>query len=210
MSYTPVPAIAAGDTLDEVFLNTYWVDNMAASVPDVFSAKGQLAIGLGVDSMGVLNVGSNREIIIADSGETLGMRWGEIPTPKTTMLKKSVDQTIPGTNTAVTWDQESQDDEGLHSLVSNTSRITFVTSGLYLLICRIYIAANCTQGSIKKNGSTLIADGRPNTASGSGSIILTAIESFVAGDYVEVYSAGSGSFLLSASESKFSVLRLGA
>ena len=75
MAYTPVPAVAADDWIDEIFINTYWVDNMAASVPDVFSAKGQLAVGLGVDSMGVLNVGSNGKVLMADSAQTLGMKW---------------------------------------------------------------------------------------------------------------------------------------
>jgi hypothetical protein len=76
--YTPVPAIAAGDILDEVFLMTYWVDNMAAMAPDVFSAKGQLIVGLDVDEMGVLNPGNDGEALIADSSETLGVAWKEI------------------------------------------------------------------------------------------------------------------------------------
>lgn len=78
MAYTPVPAVAADDWIDEIFINTYWVDNMAAMVPDVFSAKGQLAVGLGVDTMGVLNVGSNGKVLMADSTQTLGMKW-ELP-----------------------------------------------------------------------------------------------------------------------------------
>jgi H-type lectin domain-containing protein len=75
MAYTPVPAVAADDWIDEIFINTYWVDNMAASVPDVFSAKGQIAVGLGVDSMGVLNVGADGTFLQADSTQTLGMIW---------------------------------------------------------------------------------------------------------------------------------------
>jgi len=73
--YTPVPAFLAGDTIDEVFLNTYWRDNMAASIPDLFSAKGQLPVGLGVDDMGILNVGANGTIPVADSTESLGILW---------------------------------------------------------------------------------------------------------------------------------------
>lgn len=79
MAYTPVPAVAADDWIDEIFINTYWVDNMAASVPDVFSAKGQLPVGLGVDSMGILNVGANGTILSADSAEPTGLKW--IPRP---------------------------------------------------------------------------------------------------------------------------------
>lgn len=75
MPYTPVPVVAAGDWIDEVFINTYWVDNMAAGVPDVFTAKGQLAVGTGVDSMGVLSVGTNGYALVADSAEALGVKW---------------------------------------------------------------------------------------------------------------------------------------
>jgi len=75
MAYTPVPSVAAGDWIDEIFINTYWRDNMAASVPDVFSAKGQMAVGSGVDTMGVLNVGANGTIIVADSVQSLGVKW---------------------------------------------------------------------------------------------------------------------------------------
>lgn len=78
MAYTPVPAVAADDWIDEVFINTYWVENMASSVPDVFSAKGQMAVGLGVDSMGVLNVGADGTVLHADSVQALGMIWKEI------------------------------------------------------------------------------------------------------------------------------------
>ncbi len=76
MPYTPVPAVSAGDWIDEVFINTYWVDNMAAGVPDVFTAKGQLPVGLGVDSMGILNAGANGTILEADSTQTTGLKWG--------------------------------------------------------------------------------------------------------------------------------------
>jgi hypothetical protein len=75
MSYTPVPAVAAGDWIDEVFINTYWVDNFAAGIPDQFSAKGQLAVGLGVDSMGILNAGTNGYALVADDAQTLGLKW---------------------------------------------------------------------------------------------------------------------------------------
>jgi len=78
MAYTPVPSVIAGDWIDEVFINTYWVDNMAAGVPDVFTTKGQLAVALGTDSMGVLSVGANNKVLMADSAQTLGMLWGDV------------------------------------------------------------------------------------------------------------------------------------
>ncbi len=77
--YTPVPAFLTGDLIDEPFLNTYWRNNMAAGLPDMFSAKGQLAVGLGVDDMGILNVGSDGTILEADSTQAAGLKWGTKP-----------------------------------------------------------------------------------------------------------------------------------
>lgn len=76
--YTPVPSVAAGDWIDEIFINTYWVDNMAAGLPDLFSAKGQMAVGLGVDDMGILDVGADEAVLHADSSQALGVAWREI------------------------------------------------------------------------------------------------------------------------------------
>lgn len=78
MAYIPVPSVAAGDWIDEIFINTYWRDNMAASVPDVFSAKGQLAVATGVDALGVLNVGADGLILTAKAAATHGVSWEEI------------------------------------------------------------------------------------------------------------------------------------
>lgn len=75
MPFTPVPSVAAGDWIDEIFLNTYLRDNFAAGVPDVFSAKGQLAVGTGVDTMGVLNPGADGLALFTDSSQSTGLIW---------------------------------------------------------------------------------------------------------------------------------------
>lgn len=79
MGYSPVPAVLAGDWIDEVFINTYWVDNMAAGVPDIFTAKGQLAVASGANAAGVLGVGADGTVVTADAAELLGVKW-EQPT----------------------------------------------------------------------------------------------------------------------------------
>lgn len=75
MAYTPVPAVVAGDWIDETFINTYWGDNMAAGVPDIFTAKGQLAVASGADAAGALSVGSDTKVLMADSAQSLGVKW---------------------------------------------------------------------------------------------------------------------------------------
>lgn len=103
--YTPVPAVSAGDWIDEVFINTYWVDNMAAGVPDVFTAKGQLPVGLGVDSLGVLNVGVDGDVLMADSTQALGMKWmnllGSVFGPQSMGLNYLISRTVASNNLTV-------------------------------------------------------------------------------------------------------------
>lgn len=105
MAYIPVPSVAAGDWIDEIFINTYWRDNMAAGVPDVFSAKGQMAIGLGVDSMGVLNVGADGDVLMADAAQTLGMKWTNLISnifgPQSMGLNYLISRTVASNNLTV-------------------------------------------------------------------------------------------------------------
>jgi hypothetical protein len=117
--YTPVPAIAAGDILDEVFLMTYWVDNMAAMAPDVFSAKGQLIVGLDVDEMGVLNPGNDGDVLTVDSGETLGLIWKALA-----LVKKRQGGSSTQWNTAGTTNYTP----GTHKILAGTINIASIST----------------------------------------------------------------------------------
>ena len=41
--------------------------------------KGDMFVGSGTSTIGVLAVGSNAKVLMADSGETLGVKWATIP-----------------------------------------------------------------------------------------------------------------------------------
>ena len=48
-----------------------------AALPEtIIDAKGDLIAGSAADTVGRLPIGTNGDVLIADSGETLGMRWG--------------------------------------------------------------------------------------------------------------------------------------
>ncbi len=140
MAYTPVPAVSAGDWIDEVFINTYWVNNMAAGVPDVFSAKGQIAVGLGVDSMGVLNVGTDGDVLMADVAQTLGVKWtnllNSIFGPQSMGLNYLISRTVAANNLTVALTDKNGND------ASASNPITFrihdalrtLTSALSLIV----------------------------------------------------------------------------
>lgn len=207
MPYTPVPAVAANDWIDEIFINTYWVDNMAASVPDVFTAKGQIAVGLGVDSMGVLNVGADGTVLTADSTQTLGVKWA-VPN-KMTRLRKSANQTLnASTTTTITWDTEDQDDEAMHDNVTNNSRITFPRAGVYRVEAQLLTGVNVSFCDIRLNGSQIVTY-RPNFSGGNYDMPPFIVTGVALNDFAEctVTTTGSADTLFSA-RSKFIATRL--
>lgn len=100
-----------------------------------------------------------------------------------------------GAFAALTFNSEDIDDGGLHSTVSNTSRITIPTGmgGIYLIGGATFFAANATgirQIQVLKNGVTIVGT-RGLTAGfsvgGVGPALHTqALVSLAAADYVEL------------------------
>ena len=44
-----------------------------------FTAKGTLVIGSAANAVGTLTVGTNNQVLIADSAQALGVKWGQLP-----------------------------------------------------------------------------------------------------------------------------------
>lgn len=76
MAYNVLPEVSAGDRWTAADVNTYFRDNFAAAVPDIFTAKGDLAAASAADAAGAVAVGSNNAVLFADSTATLGVSWG--------------------------------------------------------------------------------------------------------------------------------------
>ena len=79
MAYTPVPTKNTGDLWSAADHNTYIKDNFAAGVPDIFTAKGDLAAATAADAAAKLAVGANGLILMADSVEATGLKWAVDP-----------------------------------------------------------------------------------------------------------------------------------
>lgn len=76
MSYSPVPEVEPGDLWTASQHNQYIKDNFAASVPDIFTTKGDLAAGTGADACERFGVGTDGQTLVADSTQTTGLNWG--------------------------------------------------------------------------------------------------------------------------------------
>ena len=98
------------------------------------------------------------------------------------------------TNTSLTWDTEDYDNDGMHSLVSNTSRFTAVTAGRYVVSAQAAFTANATgirEIRILKNGTTTPNGGRATQPANSAAITTTVQISnylipMIVGDYIEI------------------------
>lgn len=74
-TYTPVPTKSTSDPWEITDWNTYVRDNFEATLPGIITLIGQMLVGTGSGTGSILNIGSNDQILVADSGETVGMKW---------------------------------------------------------------------------------------------------------------------------------------
>lgn len=115
--------------------------------------------------------------------------------PPACRVRRTTAQAINNnTETALTFDAERYDTDGMHSTSSNTSRITFNTAGLYTVGATLELAAATDYSrwyvTIKLNATTYLAlwqDQDPGTASGGRNTTISTTYKFAAADYVELY-----------------------
>ncbi len=103
------------------------------------------------------------------------------------LTKSSTQSIADSTDVLATWDTEAYDNGGLHSLTSNTSRITIVTPGKYIISAAIDWANDSVGGrmaQIQKNG-TGVARQRAAASITSGNSV-SYLAHLVAGDYIEI------------------------
>lgn len=108
-----------------------------------------------------------------------------------------------GSGTALTFDSERWDTDGMHSTSSNTGRITATRAGQYIITAHVRFAANGTGARsllIRLNGTTFIANAfYPAVAGGDNTDVSVAtLYQLAASDYVEVVAYQSSGGALNA------------
>ena len=120
------------------------------------TAKGDLFPASDASTLTRLAVGTNGQVLTADSTATTGMKWAAASSASTfigTKLYNTTDQTIStGTWTSITYNSETLDSDGFHSTSSNTSRITIPAgkAGKYiftLIILSFHLSAHSGSSS---------------------------------------------------------------
>jgi hypothetical protein len=151
-----------------------------------------------------LGVGTNGQVLQADSAEATGLKWATVSSTPTFVgcsVYKSAAQSIANTtSTTLTFDSEAFDTDAFHSNVTNNSRITIPAgkAGKYLVSALIVFATNATgiRGvSLMKNGATIAnlvqgPSGATNSTYSNGS----AVFDLAVADYLEiqVYQSSGG------------------
>lgn len=115
-----------------------------------------------------------------------------VRTPPSCQAYNSANISIPNNDgTVVTLDSERYDTDSMHSTSVNTSRLTFNTSGIYVVTFVCSFAVNVTgdrQALLRKNGSEFIAGHEKKALVGVSAecgLQVTAVEFFCEDDYVE-------------------------
>lgn len=159
----------------------------------IVDAKGDLIAATAADTVDRLAVGTNGQVLTADSTASTGLAWA---TPTTTFVgcraSNSVAQSIPtSVTTAVTFNTESFDTDGFHSTTTNTSRMTVPSGkgGKYLVTGGATFATNATGNReiyIYKNGNQYSSAFSPGTSVGSTSVVISDIVTLSPTEYVEI------------------------
>jgi hypothetical protein len=196
-----------------------------AVAKSIVDAKGDLIAATAADTVSRLAVGTNGQVLTADSTAATGLKWASASSTPTFVgcsLTQSTDsQTISNaTWTAVTFDTEAVDTNAFHSTSSNTSRITIPTgyAGKYQVNYSVSYGTGSATGlryaQIYKNGVTYVGSATVLSAttsaniSANNSVIMVLAEA----DYIEayIYQSSGSSMAMDRYSQSFSVQYLGA
>ena len=195
MAYAALPAKVASDTLTLGNYNTI-KGNFEAGVPDIFTAKGDIAAATAADEAVRLAVGAAGTVLIPSAGEATGLLWQIQPTAR---VYNNADQATTQNNwRTLTFNSERWDGNSMHSTSSNTSRLTVPASGggVYLIGANVTLKTTDLAGSdyyhglrLLVNGASIVAQTGPTqTVADSYDLALQvqALNALSATDYVEV------------------------
>jgi len=109
--------------------------------------------------------------------------------PPLVRAKRSADLSYTS-SAAIAWDAEDYDTDSMHDLVTNNTRLTFATAGIYRVTCGLYVTYGGTVSaldlSIYGNGSTNLGQNYTNgiAESSSLSVQVTALVDSATYSYV--------------------------
>jgi hypothetical protein len=172
-----------------------WVaqDDTNAIQNTIVDAKGDLISATAADTPARLAVGTNGQVLTADSTASTGIKWATLSTTFVgcSLKKVAAQTTSAATYTVITFTAEDFDTNNFHDNSTNTGRITIPAgyAGKYLITGQL----STTNGDITHTSAILLNGSRYNTLasfksaeSGAGGSVQTLIMNLSVGDYVEI------------------------
>lgn len=179
-------------------LDYSWVaqDDSNAIQNAIMDAKGDLIGATAADTPARLAVGTNGQVLTADSTAATGLAWATPAGPTfvgAQIYDSNATQSISSsTFTAVTFNSEVLDTDGFHSTSSNTSRMTIPAgkAGKYMVVGQIFVQNNgngTRRFEIYKNGSSFARTQNFPDANEQGYLNINTTMNLAVSDYVELY-----------------------
>lgn len=173
-----------------------WVaqDDSNAIQNAIVDAKGDLISATAADTPARLAVGTNGQVLTADSTTATGLKWATAGAGFVgCRAYATTDQSMSnGATVTFTLDAENYDTDGFHSNTTNNSRITIPTgkTGYYLITAIATYQNGGTSGQrdlyIQKNGTTPLANVVDAKYANFLGMSISDIQYLSAGDYVEM------------------------
>lgn len=170
------------------------VPSSSLATDTIWDAKGDLVAGTGADASSKLTVGSNGQILVADSAVSNGLKWSTLIGCKVYL---SADMTDVGTGVVkVLFNTEAYDTGTAFNTGTSTFTVPAGKAGYYMLYEMIYFYSSVVDGNqhhvlIYRNGAS-IADATSSASSTAGiSTQATVVVHLDATDTVEFYVQSS-------------------
>jgi len=182
-------------------LDFTWVaqDDSNAIQNAIVDAKGDLIAATAADTPARLGVGTNGQVLTADSTAATGLAWATPSSGSTfsgaLVYKSGTESTTAGdTWQTVTFNSEVHDTNSYHSTSTNTSRLTIPTTGYYQIFAEavFYTASSTGYRSMRfrrNNGAfspDILAGDLLQTGSTRTGLTMLATWNLTAGDYIEL------------------------
>lgn len=191
MAYVPLTTQSAGGTILAAWANQV-KDNFAAGVPDLFTTKGDIAVGTGADAGARLAAGTDYQVLQTRAAATLGAEWGS---GIYSLCSHLAAQSIPnGSLTKLNIDAAVQDPSSMLDAINFrlTIPVGFPTRQ-YMVMASGYFSGHATvdknRGIFIYNNGSLYMGQNSQQDDASADVYISTMQqiSLAATNYVELY-----------------------